>query len=282
MTDTITRLGEKAVIDEEGIVSGWLAPFGGPFAGKDLDGEYFSAKTDFALDYYPTIPVLFGHGRDEAIGHAKVGEITIKEIRDQGVWVEGHLDRQSQYYDAIRELADKGDMFWSSGALAHLVKRTAKTGEIKQWPIAEATLTLTPANPMAGATVKEPEGGNPASLLTIQVTREALAALKGHAVVMNDYRIEGSVVTPTFTEAPPAHVTITFSEPAAKDAAQALHDHALLLGAACPAGKEADPPPASVLPPGGNDVEPVSEADLATVKELMRTLAVEEIRRLTG
>lgn len=242
MTDTLTRIGQKAIVDEEGTVSGWLAPFGGPFNGKDLDGEYFSQRTDFALDYYPTIPVLFAHGRDPEVGASKVGEITIKEIRDQGVWVQGHLDRQSDYYGAIRELADKGDMYWSSGALAHLVKRTAKTGEIKQWPIAEATLTLTPANPNAEASVKEP----------------------------------------TITEAPPAHVTITFSEPAAKEAAQALHDHALTLGAACshPA-KEADPEPASVLP-SGNDVEPVSDADLASVKELMRTLAVEEIRRLTG
>lgn len=242
MTDTITRIGEKALIDDEGAVSGWLAPFGGPFNGKDLDGEFFSAKTDFSLDYYPTIPVLFGHGHDPDVGAAKVGEITIKEIRDQGVWVEGHLDRQSAYYDAIRELAGKGDMYWSSGALAHLVKRTAKSGEIKQWPIAEATLTLTPANPMAEAAVKSE------------------------------------------TAAPPAHVTITFSEPAAKDAAQALHDHALSLGAACPepAGKEADIPPAPVLAPAGNDVERLSEADLAQVKELWRLIAAEEIRRLTG
>lgn len=240
MTDTIKQhRGEKAVIDDEGNVSGWLAPFGGPFGGKDLDGEFFAAKTDFGLDYYGTIPVLFAHGHDPEVGAAKVGEITIKEIRDKGVWVEGHLDRQSSYYEAIRELASKTDIYWSSGAISHLVKRNAKTGEIKSWPIAEATLTLTPANPMAEASVKD---------------------------------VSDQIEPETETAATPAAFTISFTEPAAKAAAQSLHDHALSLGAICvhgDAGETKDTAPADVLAPAGNDVEPATDFDLASLKTLL-------------
>ena len=245
--NTLTHLGLKATVDDEGNVSGWLAPFGGPFNGKDIDGETFTPKTDFALDYYPTLPVLYGHGGDPEVGAAKVGEITLKEIRDQGVWVQGQLDRQSAYYAAIRELAEKGDMYWSSGALAHLVQRNAKTGEIKQWPIAEATLTLTPANPLAEATVKE-------------------------------------TVTETITDVEDPGVTITFTTSAAKEAAQALHDHALTLGATCPevVGEAKEAPPAEVLAPAGDSVEPATPADLDAIKELMVAAALSEARRLTG
>jgi hypothetical protein len=28
-------------------------PFGGPFKGKDLDGEYFSPRTDVRPDWFP-------------------------------------------------------------------------------------------------------------------------------------------------------------------------------------------------------------------------------------
>ena len=246
--NTLTHLGLKATVDDEGNVSGWLAPFGGPFNGKDLDGEMFTPKTDFALDFYPTLPVLFGHGGDPEVGAAKVGEITLKEIRDQGVWVQGQLDKQSAYYSAIRELAEKGDMYWSSGALAHLVRRNAKTGEIKQWPIAEATLTLTPANPLAEATVKD-----------ITTTTET--------------------TTETSVDVP-ATVTI---ETKAMDA-QSLHDLSLAMGATCPemAGKSADIVPAEVLAPAGDSVEPVTVLDLGAIKELLDARAVNRARELTG
>ena len=97
---------------------------------------------------------------------------------------------------AIRELAGKGDMYWSSGAISHLVKRNAKTGEIKAWPIAEATLTLTPANPMAEASVKSAD--EPTDEATAEPPKTA-----EHA----DFGGRSAVL-------------ITFTEPAAKAAAR--------------------------------------------------------------
>lgn len=258
MTDTITRLGLKAAIDDEGNVSGWLAPFGGPFNGKDLDGEFFDPKTDFALDYYTEIPVLFAHGHDPEVGAAKVGTISVKEIRDKGLWVQGHLDKQSAYYDAIRQLAQgnekdsvpAADLYWSSGAIAHLVQTDRKTGRIKQWPIAEATLTLTPANPLAEASVKE---------VTTQAEPETVTA----------------------TDQPLVEVTVNTK----KMDAQSLHDLSLAMGAQCPdmaKGEAKDAPPADVLAPAGNDVEPATGPDLDALKSLLVSAALSEVRRRIG
>jgi len=260
----------KAIIDDEGHVSGWLAPCGGPFNGKDLDGEFFTKDTDFGLDYYPTIPILWGHGRDGEIGAAKVGEVTVKEIRDQGVWVEGQLNRQSSYYAAIHDLVTgsqkdsrpAADLYWSSGAISHLVAKDGRTGEIKHWPIAEATLTVTPANPAAKATVKSDDE------------------------------------PPTVTAVSPAGFTVTITYPTkegrrhnAVDRAKLQQIHQLLseLGAdpepespVVPepeAGKEA--PPANVLTIVGNAAAtPPSEFD--TVKESLVEFARTEARRLVG
>lgn len=263
------RPGQKAVITPEGIVEGWLAPFGGPMkGGKDLDGEAFTPKTDFALDYYPSIPILYGHGQDAEVGAAKVGEITIKEIRDKGLWVQGQLDKQSAYYAALDELAAKGDLYWSSGAISHLVNVEAKTGHIKQWPVAEATLTLTPANPWATAAVKEADP-------TPEPVTETVTA-----------------TTPTTYT-----ITLTLGDEATKEGrrnsaadqqiVQTMHDHAVALGATCdmaeaePAEKEA-PAPAYVLTVVGDDVEVPEPADLTALKAMLGSLAVDRARSLTG
>lgn len=265
MTDTLIRIGQKAVINDEGQVDGWLAPFDGPVkGGKDLDGEYFSPDTDFALDYYPSIPIIYAHGQDGEIKATKVGDIPVKDIRDKGLWVQGQLDRQGKYYDVLRELADKGDLYWSSGAISHLVTKDARTGAIKQWPVAEATLTLTPANPWATASVKE--------------------------------------AAETVTEANPTTYTIswTLGDDATKegrrnsssDAAlvQTMHDHAVALGATCAepdadeaAGKEADKPPAYVLTvKAGDDAEQPSTTNLDAVKAMADEIAITRARQLTG
>src|SRR5262249_42472734 len=56
-----------------------------------------------------------------------------------------------QYAEAIRELVAQGVLGFSTGAVAHLVGRTkgavAGTMQIVSWPIAELSLTPTPAEP---------------------------------------------------------------------------------------------------------------------------------------
>lgn len=319
--DTLIKLGQKAAIDDEGHVSGWLAPFGGPFAGKDLDGEFFygargsDAGTDFGLEHWGDLPILWGHGQDSEIGAEKVGTVTVKEIRDKGLWIEGQLDRQSKYYDAIRELANgsakddrqAADLYWSSGSLAHLVKKNAKTGAIKQWPVAEATLTVTPANPDAAAAVKDAEpvlvAATSAPVTNVVDFTASVVPISGTATVSGTtyipYVVSGIsdvgtqiVVVPSFKEGR-RHSTSD------KERISTLRNHYAEMGRllneldppdspdpepeAEPSGKSADAPPVYVLTvKAGDDAERAPVDDLAAVKQRLAEIAVKEARRLTG
>ena len=134
----------------DNIIEGLAVPFGGPFGGKDLDGEAFGPDTDLALDWFPEEgrPVIYHHGLDEGMKTALVGRQIAREVVDIGHWVKVQLDKRNRYYEAIKELVDEGSLFFSSGALPHLVQ-TTKDGAIKAWPWVELSLTPTPANPLA-------------------------------------------------------------------------------------------------------------------------------------
>jgi HK97 family phage major capsid protein len=71
------------------------------------------------------------------------------EFQDVGVWVETQLEMRDEYEKRLMELAAAGKLGWSSGAAGHLVEReqVGKSYHIKSWPIAEASLTPTPAEP---------------------------------------------------------------------------------------------------------------------------------------
>lgn len=131
------------------LIEGLAAPFGGIFNGKDLDGEYFSPKTDFVLSWFDEIPLLFSHGKDKDVELEVVGRVKARELTDTGAWAKAQLDRQSKYFDAISQMVDKGQLFFSSGAMAHLVKTDKKSGEVLRWPWVELSLTPTPINLLA-------------------------------------------------------------------------------------------------------------------------------------
>lgn len=124
-------------------------PFGGPLkGGRDLDGEYFSPRTDIKADWFPTRPVLWQHGKDQALKDAVMGTEDDLEKADDGWWATMWLDRSARYWAQVSELLAAGKVYGSSGALGHLVQK-ARDGEILTWPHIEQTLTPTPANPFA-------------------------------------------------------------------------------------------------------------------------------------
>ncbi len=134
-----------------GHIHGWGAPYGGPHDGKDLDGEYFDGRTDFALEWYPNgRPILYQHGKDKSVGIVPVGRENSSTALDMGIWVDAQLDMQKKYAQAIWQMMENGELplFWSSGAMHHLVQR-AQDGHLRRWPICEYTLTPTPANLLA-------------------------------------------------------------------------------------------------------------------------------------
>jgi hypothetical protein len=70
---------------------------------------------------------------------------------DKGLWYESQVEMADQYQKMIQELAKSGKLGYSSGATGHMVERKKMADgryEITRWPIGEASLTPTPAEPM--------------------------------------------------------------------------------------------------------------------------------------
>jgi hypothetical protein len=133
-------------------------PFGGPLKGKDLDGEYFSKRTDIKPDWFPERPVVFHHGKDDALKDETLGIEDELKLEADGWWATVWLDRSNRYWDRVSRLLEQGRLYGSSGALGHMIRR-AKDGELLVWPHIEQTLTPTPANPfsilVAGKSVED-------------------------------------------------------------------------------------------------------------------------------
>jgi len=123
-------------------------PFGGPFAGRDLDGEFFSPRTDIKPDWFDRRPLVWHHNLDQTMKSDPVlGTADDLEVSDDGWWSTLWLNRSHRYWSQVDELLRSGKVYGSSGSLPTFVRRDAKTGEILVWPYIEQTLTPTPANP---------------------------------------------------------------------------------------------------------------------------------------
>ena len=259
------------------LIEGMLAPFGGPIKGKDLDGEFFSARTAFELGWFGDWqrPLLYHHGLDPELKTAIVGRIKVTPT-DKGLWMEGQLDRAHEYADAVAELVDGGTMGLSSGSVSHLIDIDAKTGEIVRWPLIEGSLTPTPANPDAKA----------ASVKYALKSADAIA----HLAVLGVTAPEGvgEPVPDPDPEPPPD------PEPAAVKAVldavtkaitpQALHDVAVMAGAVCApqdmGEMEGKGAPAHLLAVAGKGAETAPAIDLVALQRAMSALAVKTAQEL--
>ncbi len=125
-------------------------PFGGPFAGKDLDGEFFSPRTDIKEDWFDRRPLVWHHNLDQSMKADPVlGTADDTEKDDEGWWSTIWLDRSHRYWSQVDGLLRAGKVYGSSGSLPNFVRTDRKTGEILVWPYIEQTLTPTPANPFS-------------------------------------------------------------------------------------------------------------------------------------
>lgn len=126
---------------------GYGVLFGSP-AQRDLQREYFTADTDYALNWTNLRPALYHHGQDDAIGAEPIGTIDTIKADAIGLWLEGQWNSANRYADAVKQLAKEGKLGWSSGTLSYL-KRVDPDGKITRWPLVEASMTPTPAEPRA-------------------------------------------------------------------------------------------------------------------------------------
>jgi len=139
------------------LIEGLAIPYGGPLAGKDLDGERFTPDTDFAVgEYYPDDvgrPVYYDHGTKGSPIRTMIGrQVSVKDTAE-GRFVQVQLERAHRYAARIRDLVKDGALHFSSGAVAHQAD-VAPDGTIKRWPWVELSLTPEPANPYATVAVK--------------------------------------------------------------------------------------------------------------------------------
>ncbi len=147
--DVLTSFVDGIKSDRLGHVKGYLVRFGDSTA-TDLEGDYFTKATDygFPLEEGKRVPlnVYYHHGMDSQVGKKSIGSGFIK-MDAEGLWYEAQLDMADEYSKMIAKLCKQGKMGFSSGAAAHMVERKSMGGasEIIRWPIAEASITPTPA-----------------------------------------------------------------------------------------------------------------------------------------
>ena len=147
--DLLTSTVDGIKSDRLGYVKGYLVRFGDTKTAN-LEGDYFTASTDYgfpvAKGQRVPLNVYYHHGMDAAVGKKSIGTGYIK-MDDTGLWYEAQLDMADEYGSMIAKLCKQGKMGFSSGAAGHLVERKSMGGaaEIIRWPIAEASITPTPA-----------------------------------------------------------------------------------------------------------------------------------------
>lgn len=155
MDETLVSFGgEIKSVEETG--TGWK--FGGwlvCFDSHDVSHlrDRFTKSTDFDIQDGDRRSLYYNHGLDGTIKRTRLGDCHVS-VKDAGVWIEGEIKKRDDYLQkhAASIAANIKKFGLSSGAPAHLVEREKVAGghEVKMWPIAEASITPTPAEPMTG------------------------------------------------------------------------------------------------------------------------------------
>lgn len=135
-------------------------PFGGPIAspkaprGIDLDGEWFSERTDIyggekALLESPERLLDWHHGRDQLMSRVVIGKTILDPNPDEdGWWVEAWLRKGVKHLEMVRRLVERGAQLYGS---SEATRKTVDpdTGEITVWPMVMETLTTSPINTLS-------------------------------------------------------------------------------------------------------------------------------------
>lgn len=152
--DTLIYFGGECKALGDGKVGGYLVRFGTPETA-DVQGDYFTAATDYGLDVSVKTRTVYQHGIPRAhddlsrvLKGRRIGVGTLSVVSD-GVVIEAQLDTSKEPVRRVYERAVKGELGWSSGSVERLVERNEIKGkfEVVSWPIVEASLTPTPVEP---------------------------------------------------------------------------------------------------------------------------------------
>lgn len=129
-------------------------PFAGPIPkpgtpGVDLDGEWFSPRTDIKADWLPFRLVDWHHGADRTMSRTVIGKAQNLVMDEDGWWVDVWLKHGEKRLDLIRLLAERGAQVFGSSESVPGLTRKATTGEILVWPYWRQTLSTSPQNTLS-------------------------------------------------------------------------------------------------------------------------------------
>lgn len=128
-------------------VGGYLCLWGSEEA-KDLTGEWFASDTEELTEIFGAVgavPLLYHHAGDAQVKSAVVGVVDVMVKDDVGLWIEAQVKKHQEYNKFIRPLVDRRLLGFSSGTLPRARQVDKSTGKILRWPVAEASMTPTPA-----------------------------------------------------------------------------------------------------------------------------------------
>lgn len=126
-------------------------PFGGPIPsrmsprGVDLDGEWFSERTDIKASWLSERIVDWHHGGDALMGRTAIGKAVDPVVDDDGWWVTVWAKHGERRLELIKRLAERQPIFGSSESISGMTSK-ASTGEILVWPYWRQTLSTSPQN----------------------------------------------------------------------------------------------------------------------------------------
>ena len=139
-----------------------VVPFGGPIPspkaprGVDLDGEWFSERTDLTGEYAAlkasrTRLVDWHHDVDPTgkMKGAILGRVVLDEsAEDDGYWADFWANAGEKRLALVKRLEERGaTLYGSSQAATKAVD--GDTGEITYWPLIRHTITTSPQNILA-------------------------------------------------------------------------------------------------------------------------------------
>lgn len=119
-------------------------PYGGPFKGRDSDGQAFAEDTDAWMKEGAEIPVTYYHGfgpddpNEWQDPPAVIGVAKFVKRDGKGFWFDVKLDKDEPLGQRVLD-ADPRSVRASSGAIGHLV-REAEGGIFAVWPVGELAL----------------------------------------------------------------------------------------------------------------------------------------------
>ncbi len=176
---------------DDDAVSLLAIPYGGPIPspksprGVDLDGEWFSPRTDIRPDWLKARDVDWMHGADPTgvMGvpwdvrrqgpvppdqRVVIGKAVNLREEEDGWWVDVWFREGERRVSLVKRLQERGaQLFGSSESIGALVRTDKATGEILQWPYWRQTLATAPQNtlsvvrPLKAALQDVGEGGYP-------------------------------------------------------------------------------------------------------------------------